>query len=130
MVKISDYTSTKGKILVDEELFKGGSDPLNLQLGMVTGFDEPVYRKIVIQEKTQCEASRQMKRNTNSKCTIDEEEDGSNEERAKECSSMEPCYDKGYKNSMCPDDHHCAYWKLPSGKLYAGCVISKYCFKY
>jgi len=130
LITISDYSASAGKLRVDEEAFKAGTEPINLQLGMVTGFGTQLYKKVVIRGKSPCEASRDMKRTPDSTCTIDEEEDRGNEERGKECSSMASCYSKGYKNAMCPDGEHCAYWRLGNGKLYAGCLISTFCFKY
>jgi len=114
----------KGKILIDEENFVDGTDPIPIKLGLITGFGEMVYKRILLKQKTQCQVSREMKRSKNSKCTVDQEEDGNFDERGKECSSMKSCYSGGYKNTLCPENHHCADWRMPNGKLYSGCLIS------
>jgi hypothetical protein len=93
LISISDYTAAKGLITVDQEQWVAGAEAINLQLGMVTGFsEEPVYRRIVVEQRTACEASRVLRRTPNSKCTVDEETDANNEERGKLCSSMKSCY--------------------------------------
>lgn len=96
---------------------------------MVTKIGEIVFKQVRITEKSACEISRTMRQTPESKCTIDEENDKSDDERTKKCSSIEFCWDNGYKNSNCPDNEHCANWTMPSGDLFSGCVLSKECFK-
>jgi len=55
LIKISTASAFRDQIYLDEEKFVGGQGPIELQLGMLTGFEgytEPVYKQIIIQEKT------------------------------------------------------------------------------
>lgn len=80
----SDLVSIKNKrISVNQSAYKTEMGDLNLQIRVITDHGEPVFKQLLIKEKSQCEISRGMKMTPYSKCTIDQENDGYNDERFK-----------------------------------------------
>ena len=75
-----------------------------------------------------------MKQFSDSKCTLDDENNYTDPERIEDCSFIEECYnfDLGkYDNSKCRDEEQCAHWETKNTdgteSTHHGCVLSKYC---